>query len=319
MYISRIATDGREQLTADHLKETAEYASILGGKFRSSALVRTASFFHDMGKFSDEFIQYLRISVQSKKDGGNARRRGSVIHATQGAKYIFEAALSEKELFLVLAAEIIAICIAGHHGGLMDSISSQGETSLRNRLTTDKDALNYEEVMVAFEKESVLTENLKDLMGACREELSGFIEVCKNEKLNILFMVHMLVKSVFSCLVDSDRYNAYCFEIGKMPETQLSVPPWEEYTRRLEQHITTFLDGSEITCIRHDISEKCLNASVRPRGVYRLDVPTGGGKTLSSLRFALNHAKEHNMEHIIYVIPYLSVLDQTAKEIKKAL
>lgn len=317
MYISRIATDGREQLTVDHLKETAAYASILGRKFNSSAMVRTASFFHDTGKFSDEFVQYLRLSVQSRKDGGNALRRGSVIHATQGAKYIFKAGLSEKEL--LLAAEIIAICIAGHHGGLMDSISPQGETLLRNRLTTDKDALHSEEVTVAFEKEGVLTENLKDLMSACRAELLGFVEVCKTEKLNVAFMIHMLVKSVFSCLVDSDRYNAYCFEIGKTPETQLPVPPWEEYAMRLEQHLSAFLIDSEIARIRHDISEKCLNASVRPRGVYRLDVPTGGGKTLSSLRFALNHAKEHNMEHIIYVIPYLSVLDQTAKEIKKAL
>ncbi|MBS3885855.1 MAG: CRISPR-associated helicase Cas3' [Dethiobacter sp.] len=319
MSISRIAADGREQLTVDHLKETAEYASILGGKFRSSALVRTAALLHDMGKFSDEFVQYLRISVQSKKGGVNAVRRGSVIHATQGAKYVFEAGLREKELLLALSTEIIAICIAGHHGGLMDSISPQGETSLRNRLTTDKDALHYKEVRMAFEKESILAENLKDLMRACREELSGLIEVCKNEKLNILFMVHMLVKSVFSCLVDSDRYTAYCFEIGKTPEVQLSVPPWEEYAAQLEQHISTFPIDSEIACIRHDISRKCLNASVRPCGVYRLYVPTGGGKTLSSLRFALNHAKEHSQEHIIYVIPYLSVLDQTAKEIKKAL
>lgn len=319
MFISRIAADGREQLTVDHLKETAAYASILGGKFRSSALVRTAAFFHDMGKFSDEFVQYLRISVQNRKDGGNALRRGSVIHATQGAKYIFETVLNEREPLLVLAVEIVALCIAGHHGGLMDSISPQGETSLRNRLTIDKDALNYEEVTMAFEKESVITENLKDLMLACREELSGFIKTCKAEKLYAPFMLHMLVKSVFSCLVDSDRYNAYCFDIEKMPEAQLSVPPWGKYAEQLEQHISTFLIDSEIACIRHDISNKCLDASVRSRGVYRLDVPTGGGKTLSSLRFALNHAKEHNMGHIIYVIPYLSVLDQTAKEIKKAL
>ncbi len=317
MYISRIATDDREQLTVDHLQETAAYASIFGGKFRSSALVRTAAFFHDMGKFSDEFVQYLRLSVQSRKDGGNALRRGSVIHATQGAKYIYKAGLSKKEL--LLAAEIVAICIAGHHSGLMDNISPQGETSLRNRLTTDKDALHYEEVTVAFEKERVLTENLMDLMCACCDELSGFVEVCKTEKLNVAFMIHMLVKSVFSCLVDSDRYNAYCFEIGKTPEAQLPVPPWEEYAMRLEQHLSTFMIDSEIARIRHDISEKCLNASMRPRGVYRLDVPTGGGKTFSSLRFALNHAKKHNMEHIIYVIPYLSVLDQTAIEIKKAL
>lgn len=317
MYISRIATDGREQLTINHLKETAAYASMLGGKFRSSALVRAAAFFHDMGKLSDEFVHYLRLSDQSRKDGGNAPHKGSVIHSTQGAKYILKSALSKKEL--LIAAEIIANCIAGHHGGLMDGISPQGETSLRNRLSTDKDELHYDKVTVAFEKEDVLTGKLEDLMSACCDELSSFIEVCKTEKLNATFMLHMLVKSVFSCLVDSDRYNAYCFEIGEMPELRLSIPPWEEYARRLEKHLSTFLIDSEIDRIRKDISEKCLDASAHPCGVYRLSVPTGGGKTLSSLRFALNHAKEHNIERIIYVIPYLSILDQTAKEIKKAL
>ncbi|MBS3901714.1 MAG: CRISPR-associated helicase Cas3' [Dethiobacter sp.] len=317
MYISRIATDGREQLTYNHLLETATYASMLGEKLRLSALVRTAALLHDMGKFSDEFIQYLRLSAQSKKDSRDVLRRGSVIHATQGAKYIYNAGLSETEQ--LLAAEVVAICIAGHHGGLMDSVSPQGETPLRKRLNTVNDALHYEEVTATFEKEGVLKNNLAELINACSIETSSFINACKNERLNVAFMVHLLVKNVFSCLVDSDRYNAYCFEIGKMPEARLVIPPWEKYAMRLEKHLSSFRVVSEIDRIRHDISEKCLNASARLRGVYRLSVPTGGGKTLSSLRFALNHANENDMERVIYVIPYLSVLDQTAKEIKRAL
>lgn len=317
MYISRIAADGRKQLTVDHLKETAAYASILGEKFCLPAIVRTAALFHDMGKFSDDFLEYLRLSAQCRTSGENTPRRGSVIHATQGAKYIYKTGLSKKEL--LLAAEAAAICIAGHHGGLMDAISPQGDTPLRKRLITDKDALHYEEVKMAYEKECVLNENLQDLLSICNDELSSFIKICRAETLNTAFMVNMLVRCVFSCLVDSDRYNAYCFEMEKIPETQLLIPPWEEYIRRFEQQISDFSIDSEIARIRNDISEKCLNASACPRGVYRLGVLTGGGKTLSSLRFALNHAKEHNMEHIIYIIPYLSVLEQTAKEIKKAL
>ncbi len=317
MFISRLANDGREQQTAEHLKETAAYASIIGAKFRLSAFARAAAMFHDMGKLSNTFTQYLRASVQSKKDGMLAPQRGSVIHATQGAKYIYETFMSKKELFL--AAEIVAICIAGHHGRLMDGISPQGETPLRNRLTTDNDSLHFEEVKSVFEEENVLSENVMDLICACHNELLSCIDTCKANNLNPFFMIHMLVKSVFSCLVDSDRYNAYCFEIGIAPEQQISVPPWEEYSKRLEEYYSTFTLVSEIDHLRHKISEDCLRASDRQRGIYRLAVPTGGGKTLSSLRFALNHAKEHNMERIIYIIPYLSVLEQTAKEIKKAL
>jgi len=107
VFISRLANDGREQQTAVHLKETAAYADMIGAKFRLSTFARAAAEFHDMGKFSNAFTQYLRASVQSKKDGVLAQQRGSVIHATQGAKYIYETCLSKEELFL--AAEIVAV------------------------------------------------------------------------------------------------------------------------------------------------------------------------------------------------------------------
>ena len=94
------------------------------------------------------------------------------------------------------------------------------------------------------------------------------------------------------------------------------MPQWDDYIKKLHMKLASFSSDSDINLIRRDISENCLRASKRPKGIYRLDVPTGGGKTLSSLRYALNHAKIHNMEHVIYVIPYLSVLEQTAKDIK---
>ncbi len=317
MFISRVSNDYREQQTVDHLKETAAYACMLGAKFNLSAFANVAGMLHDMGKYSNAFNQYLKASDQSKKEGLVAPPRGSVVHATQGAKYVYETSLCEKELRL--PAEVVAICIAGHHGGLMDNITPQGETPFRNRITDDKDSLHFKEVQAAFELENLLSESLMPLMFACRDELISFIGICKANKLNAAFMIHMLVKSVFSCLVDSDRYNAYCFEVGKIPEKQISIPPWKEYSERLEKYFSTFTLVSEIDSVRHQISEQCLGAANRPRGIYRLAVPTGGGKTLSSLRFALNHAKEHNMERIIYIIPYLSVLEQTAKEIRKAL
>ena len=147
----------------------------------------------------------------------------------------------------------------------------------------------------------------------CKDELKDFFENCKTNKLNTAFMLHFLTKGVFSCLVDSDRYNAYCFEIDKPMGDAVTLPPWGDYIQRLEQTISSFSTDSDINIIRRNISEKCLREAKRPKGVYRLEVPTGGGKTLSSLRYALNHAKIHKMQHVIYVIPYLSVLEQTAK------
>lgn len=319
MYISRIAKDGREQPTRQHLHECAEYACKSGKKFKVSEICRIAALFHDIGKLSSEFVEYLKDSYMREKIGNKYNRRGSVVHSTQGAKYLYESKSNVNDLIEALVWEISAICIANHHGGLMDGISPYGDTPFRERLVKKNETLHYPEVIKAAEKEQIPLNILPDSLKRCKNELIEFVEKCKKNKLNTAFMLHLLTKSVFSCLVDADRYNAYCFEINKTPAIERPLPPWKDYAHRLEQKISTFSADSDINRIRRDISEKCLNAASRPKGIYRLDVPTGGGKTLSSLRFALNHAKLHKAEHVIYVIPYLSVLEQTADDIKKAL
>jgi CRISPR-associated endonuclease/helicase Cas3 len=318
MYISRISNDKREQSTSQHLLESAKYAGILGEKFHFSVIARTSAIYHDMGKFSKTFIEYLRKSAENEMTNRRNHAKGTVIHSTQGAKYILESCSGSKIILTKLSAEIAAICIAGHHGKLMDSFAADGNTPMYDRLKKDSDSLHYEEVVTVFLREMADAPNIKDLLSVCREELDGFMRVCQEKKLNIAFMLHLLVKSVYSCIVDADRYNAYCFEINQKPIVPM-IPTWSMFVDRLETHISGFHVNSEIAEIRSHISMQCFHAASRPRGIYRLEVPTGGGKTLSSLRFALNHAAAHGAERIIYVIPYLSVLDQTAKEIKKAL
>lgn len=319
MYISRISKDGREQLTREHLQECAEYACNIGKKLAVSQICQTAALFHDLGKLSVEFVEYLKRSCMNEELGEKQSERGSIIHSTQGAKFLYQHQLNVSNFIEVLTREMLAICIANHHGNLMDGISPNGDTPFRERLLRDNDNLHYAEVIAVAEKEHIYLRNISDIIKRCVEELRGFVDICKVNNLNIYFMLHLLTKGVFSCLVDADRYNAYCFEINKIPEKGIKIPPWDDYAQRLEQKISTFTANSEINMIRCEISEKCFLASDRPKGIYRLDVPTGGGKTLSSLRFALNHAKIHGLEHVIYVIPYLSVLEQTAKTIKEAL
>jgi len=316
MYISRIAKDGRMQSASRHLQECADYAYMIGKKFEVPEICRLTALYHDMGKLSSEFQNYLTASYRSGKRNS---ARGSVIHATQGAKFLYESQQDTGDCLSMLVSEISAICIANHHGSLMDGVSPGGDTPFRDRMIQEKYSLHYKEVTAAAEKEPVFQQDLPDAMGKCKKELAEFLENCRRNHLNIEFMLHLLTKSIFSCLVDSDRYNAYCFEIKKKPETKVSIPPWEDLIRRLEKKITGFRTDSGINAIRQEISRKCLLASDRPKGIYLLNAPTGGGKTLSSLRFALSHAEAHKAEHIIYVIPYLSVLEQTAKEIRDAL
>lgn len=319
MYISRIAKDDREQLTKQHLQECAGYARDIGEKFAMPEICRMVALLHDIGKFSLEFVKYLMRSHFEKKLGHRPTGRGSVIHTTQGAKFVYESDSGDNDLIAALVREIMAICIANHHGSLMDAISPNGSTPFQDRIKKEKDALHYTEVLQMAEKEHIPMDEVPAALKRCENELKNFLKKCKTDNLNAAFMLHLLTKSVFSCLVDSDRYNAYCFEIDKVPGAAIKLPLWEDYANRLEQKISTFPANSDINRIRRNISENCLRSASLPKGIYQLDVPTGGGKTLSSLRFALNHAKIHGAEHVIYVIPYLSVLEQTAKDIKEAL
>ena len=91
---------------------------------------------------------------------------------------------------------------------------------------------------------------------------------------------------------------------------------WELLIQRLELHIGSFPAIHPIDGLRRDISDHCLNASGRPIGIYSLTVPTGGGKTLASLRFALHHDKQHGLDRIIYVTPFTSIIDQNAEVIR---
>lgn len=318
MYISRIAEDGRKQFTVDHLKESSEYAALLGNKFGLSEISRLATILHDLGKFSQEFVNYLEESFIQQKAGEKTAARGSVIHSTQGAKYIYEYCAQSDDLFKILVSEICALCIASHHGGLMDMISPNGETPLLERLKKESISKNYNQIIEIAEQELNIGQDIKDIFQKAENEIKAFLEKCKQKDLDCLFMLNLLTRTVYSCLVDADRYNAYCFE-NKAKSKKQEQFSWEKYAKRLEERISTFSKDTEINRIRSIVSDFCYCAASRPKGIYRLSVPTGGGKTLSSLRFALNHAKYHNAEHVIYVIPYLSIIDQTAKEIKKSL
>jgi CRISPR-associated endonuclease/helicase Cas3 len=317
MFISRIAKDGREQLTADHLRKSAKYAALFGKKFDLAEICRLAAILHDLGKFSTAFVEYLKHSFAEKEAGKEDSNRGSIIHSTQGAKYIYEFGCESYDFFTCLVSEVCALCIAGHHNELMDIISPDGKTPFIDRLKEDKPSLNYKKILEIAEQEFNLGQEISDIFQKAVNEVMTFCEKCMQKELNIGFMLHLLTKTVYSCLVDADRYDAYCFEsnIEAIP----AIFSWEEHSNKLESRIATFPKDTEINKIRSMVSDYCYQAASRPKGIYMLCVPTGGGKTLSSLRFALNHAKIHNAEHVIYVIPYLSIIDQTAKEIKQSL
>ena len=283
------------QKLVDHLTETATLSQSFAKVFRCENIAYWAGLLHDLGKYTTAFQNYLKRSLS-----GEDVTRGEVIHALQGAKFV------QENIKDPVIADIIGNIIATHHGGLFDNITDGKKTLL---LKTDKeeDKLHYAESVKAFSPDI----NEKDLYS----EIINFWRKSQEQGLNssIIFMLHLLTKGLYSCLVDADRCNSAGLKIEDI------VPAWKNMIQQLEAYLALFPDESHIDKIRRNISEQCKEGGIREQGVYTLSVPTGGGKTLSSLRFALEHAKKHNMKRIIYVIPYLSILDQTAKTIRCAL
>ena len=133
--------------------------------------------------------------------------------------------------------------------------------------------------------------------------------------------IGLSVRFLFSCLIDADRIDTADFEHKR---TRTSRPngdyvAWSELIDRLEKHLALIPIKHPIDGLRREISQHCLDAASRDTGVYTLTVPTGGGKTLASLRFALHHAEQRKLDRIIYVIPFTSIIDQNAQVVRQIL
>lgn len=282
------------QLLSEHIENTANLAKRFASVFGCENIAYTAGLLHDLGKFTIAFQDYLDRSLKGEKV-----TRGEVIHALQGAKFAAEMVDNN------IVAEIKGNIVATHHGGLFDSISD-GETTLSLKTGKSEEILHYEEAVKAF------SPNVNS--AALKTEILNICRISQTCKLNPYFMLHLATKVLYSCLADADRCDAAGIKPDETP------PDWSKLIRQLDKHLTGFTNTSDIENIRKRISEQCQKAGMlRQHGIYALSVPTGGGKTLSSLRFALEHAKKQNMKRIIYIIPYLSILDQTAQTIRKVI
>ncbi len=298
-----LARKGQKLYT--HLKNTACLARHFAEVFGFGATAHYAGMLHDFGKYTYTYQDYLIRRIK-----GEGARRGEVIHAFQGVKYALDTLRDP------LVSDIIGSTILAHHGGLSDTITN-AERTLLKKINDREIDINYGEALEAFVNEIGDGEKEGWSLSGCppklteeiEKEVLGFCNVCANKNLNLHFMLHLATKVLFSCLVDADR----CDAAGIKPDD--TAPDWAHLADLLESHLAGFFAVTPLDKIRGEISQQCTKAGKRIQGTYTLSVPTGGGKTLSSLRFAIEHAKEHNLKRIIYVIPYLSILDQTALQL----
>jgi len=284
-YFARVTNDGRRQTLQEHTEHTARLAHDFAEGFGAGKLAETNARGHDPGKKTAAF--------QNKLLSGE--KNGKVRHSIYGAKHMYE-----KHSRVLPIAEMLANCITSHHGKLRDYLSPEGVAALAIEMSEDlKDIPEEEGSGVDTE---ILVRELKTILALSPDKA---------------FAMAMITKLLYSCLVDADRLDAYLFEIGESYSP--AVTKWDEVLHRLETHLTEKTEENEMSGLRRSVSSQCAEAGLRERGIYQLSVPTGGGKTLSSLRFALTHAGKHKMSRIIYVIPYLSILEQVSEAIREAI
>ncbi len=332
-YIAHVRKSDRViQPLESHLLETACLCSRFAETIRLPLCGRLVGLLHDLGKYSVPFQKYIRnvtgLNGEEAKVSAETKERGKIDHATAGAHYIWNA--YEAKRIPCFVAQILSVVVMSHHSrsGMKDFVDLTGKSPFLDRLARfDSDTSKQEIFRNAAPH--ILTE-IDSLLNtpALTQEIKSAIDHIKRdttEQIPRYNAYALFTRGLFSCLLDADRINTSDFENPKSAgfRTTEKQPDWLALADRFESHMSSkFTQETDIGLLRGQISDECRDASTRSKSLFTLQVPTGGGKTLASLRFALHRAarfKEHRIDRIIYILPYTSILDQNAAEARKAL
>ncbi len=275
-----------------HLQSVAILAADFSQTFDAAPAAQRwaylAGLWHDLGKYRPGFQRYMQLADNPE----NAHIEGKVggrekTHSAAGALWAIQQLNKPNQPY----GNILAYLIAGHHAGLDD-----WDGGLNQRLQRDDAKLELKEALEANPPANILAHS--DLVAQIPGEPAGF---------------SLWVRMLFSCLVDADFLDTEAhFDAGK-PARRDGFPTLEQMRVALDARMSALpvLD-TPVNTLRADILRQCRDKSALPAGFFSLTVPTGGGKTLSSLAFALSHAQTHGKRRVIYTIPYTSIIEQTA-------
>ncbi|BAK66413.1 CRISPR-associated helicase Cas3 [Sphingobium sp. SYK-6] len=271
-----------------HLSSVSNCAEAFAERFGVGVLGRIMGALHDIGKCSAAYQHYIRTPQQ-----GDGRARGPD-HSTAGAK--------EALRLYGVAGRLMAFGIAGHHSGLMDGPSL---TERENKAVED---------YVGWEGQAPPLPDRRTWMASMTSPQPNAIEPA--------FRGFFLTRMLFSCLVDADFLETerfYAVAEGRSPPERGG-----RIDRRHRDAVRTYMakyrrEDTPVNTLRSQILDHAVVKAALTPGLFTLTVPTGGGKTLTSLSFAIEHALRHGLERIIYVIPFTSIIEQTAEVFRTAL
>ncbi|WP_311420587.1 CRISPR-associated helicase Cas3' [Kingella denitrificans] len=329
-YIAHVRkSDGQPQSLQTHLIETAEIAKLLAAKLDLDQAGGLLGLMHDFGKYSQDFQEYIKsvTGINPDADDYVLPNGKKIDHSTAGAQWVyrelrkFGAAQGIGELF----GQMLGLCIASHHGeGLIDCLDGEGNPKWIERFNKTDELTHLAEC--ERNADEVVQQKAYELAGEnlIRSLLKAVKPILSDQTTNVKikeFYLGCLTRFLFSCLIDADRINSSDFEREAQKEVRrlTKKPDWQSVIDKLETHLASFENRYPIDEIRRKISDDCLKRASDFQGIYTLTVPTGGGKTLASLRYALHHAQKHHLDRIIYIIPYTSIIDQNAQAVREIL
>ena len=277
-----------EHLLEEHLREVARLAGNFSSTFGSEDWARLAGLWHDLGKYREAFQRYIK-TVSGYDAEAHIEGAGRVDHSTAGAIHAIEK--------LGMQGRILAYLIAGHHAGLPDWNSPDGgQACLTNRIGTGKQAGYLQEALAAAPSQAILDQP-------------------RPTSLPPQGSLALWIRMMFSCLADADFLDTEAFMDGRRSELRAGYPSLVKLQSAFDLHMANKAANainSPVNRIRAEVLHQCRDKAPLPSGLFSLTVPTGGGKTLSSMAFALSHAVHHGKNRVIYVIPYTSIIEQTA-------
>lgn len=309
--------DGKKyiQTVEEHCRGVAEIAAEL---LRDIGLEKTAylaGMVHDLGKFSENFKNYIEKAADGEKV-----QRGSVNHTFAGVRFLLEKH-SDEQLsgFSDIVLEILAYAVGAHHG-LFDCVDDNNNNGFTKRI--QKEGIDYLNAAQEFLKICCSKQDIEDLLKQSEKEFFPvFNEIEKladnaDDKIQntqITFYIGFLARLILSAIIEADRSDTSQFMNGYSEKTVKNISEiWINCIKNVEQKLSTMPLDKPINKTRAQISALCAEAGNLESGIYRLNLPTGAGKTLTSLRYALHHALKHNKKRIIFTMPLLSIIEQNA-------
>lgn len=273
-----------------HLQAVARLARSFAEPFHAGDWAELAGWWHDLGKYRPQFQEYLQ---------GRRQKGHDTSHKLAGAALALE--LNPRHP----AAGLVALCIAGHHGGLPAFCDETG--GLQSRLDRAKQELG--EARTGGAPEDLLRHRLAPPPTA--------LVIPKEDQLVFL---ELLTRLLFSALVDADWTDTAAFTSPSPPPGP--VPSLAELQHRIDQECDSLCARAADSLVnrhRREVLEACRLAADRPVGIHELTVPTGGGKTLAAMSFALRHAVRHDLRRVVVVLPYTSIIEQNAQVYRRIL